>query len=385
MNEKEIGELRRHLRADRCAVGALYGCLVNEKKEIVTAFRQSFAQASREDTDAVLALMRKVLSGVAGKNLVSLPFTPQQVMDSNEHRMFSDLRKRDGSGDAAIQALFEQTAAVLAVEGPYLILLVQDAYDVPYAGHDAMEGGGDSTEVFSYCLCAVCPLKETRPALGFFPSENALKSLMANRVLTAPELGFLFPSFEDRAANIYDLLYYTKSAAENHPEFIEQVAHTAVPMPADAQKETLQGILEESLSEDCSLKLAVELRDAICEQLEAAKAEDIDEPPVVTKHDVSRVLRDSGVKEERIQTFEDKYTEAFGDAALPPKNLVNTRAIEVATPDVQIKVNSDRSDLISTRTIDGVRYILIRAENGVEVSGMNVNIAVDAPEEPEEA
>ena len=250
---------------------------------------------------------------------------------------------------------------------------------------DAMEGGGDRTEVFSYCLCAVCPLKESRPALGFFPSENALKSLMANRVLTAPELGFLFPSFEDRAANIYDLLYYTKSAAENHPEFIEQVAHTAVPMPADAQKETLQGILEESLSEDCSLKLAVELRDAICEQLEAAKTEDIDEPPVVTKHDVSRVLRDSGVKEERIQTFEDKYTEVFGDAALPPKNLVNTRAIEVATPDVQIKVNSDRSDLISTRTIDGVRYILIRAENGVEVSGMNVNIAVDAPEEPEEA
>ena len=376
MNEKEIGELRRHLRADRCAVGALYGCLVNEKREIVTAFRQSFAQASREDTDAVLALMRKVLSGVAGKNLVSLSFTPQQVMDSDEHRMFSDLRKRDGSGDAAIQALFEQTAAVLAVEGPYLILLVQDAYDVPYAGHDAMEGG-ESAEVFSYCLCAVCPLKETRPALGFFPSENALKSLVANRVLTAPALGFLFPSFEDRAADIYDLLYYTKSAAENHPEFIEQVAHTAVPMPADAQKETLQGILEESLSEDCSLKLAVELRDAICEQLEAAKTEEIEEPPVVTKHDVSRVLRDSGVKEERIQAFEDKYAEAFGDAALPPKNLVNTRAIEVATPDVQIKVNSDRSDLISTRTIDGVRYILIRAENGVEVSGMNVNIAVE--------
>ena len=53
---------------------------------------------------------------------------------------------------------------------------------------------------------------------------------------------------------------------------------------------------------------------------------------------------------------------------------MNTRAIEVNTPDVQIKVNSDRSDLISTRTIDGVRYILIRAENGVEVSGMTVNI-----------
>ena len=75
MNEKEIGELRRHLRADRCAVGALYACLVNEKREIVTMFRQSFAQASGEDTDAVLGVMRKALSGAPGKNLVSLPFT----------------------------------------------------------------------------------------------------------------------------------------------------------------------------------------------------------------------------------------------------------------------------------------------------------------------
>lgn len=373
MNEKEIGELRRHLRADRCAVGALYACLVNEKKEIVTMFRQSFAQASSEDTDAVLSVMRKALSGAPGKNLVSLPFTTQQVMDSDEHRMFSALRKRDETGDAAIQSLFEQTAAALNMEGTYLILLVQDAYDVPFIGKDG-EKTGEGDTVFSYALCAVCPLKETRPALGFFPTENALKSLVSNRVLSAPELGFLFPIFEDRAANIYDLLYYTKSGSENHPEFTETVAHIAAPMPADAQKETLQGVLEESLAESCSLKVGLELRDAICETLTAAKEEGAEELPVVTKRDVSRVLRESGVNEARVQTFEEKYTEAFGDAALPPKNLVNTRAIEVNTPDVQIKVNSDRSDLISTRTIDGVRYILIRAENGVEVSGMSVNI-----------
>lgn len=375
MNEKEIGELRRHLRADRCAVAALYGCLVNEKREIVTAFRQSFAQVPREDTEAVLTVMRKALSGTQGKNLVSLEFTPRQVMDSDEHRMFSALRREDAPGDAAVQALFEQTAAALAMDGSYMILLIRDAYDVPYVGRDGAPG--ESTDVFSYCLCAVCPLKETRPALGFFPAENTLKSLVANRVLSAPELGFLFPCFDDRAANIYNMLYYTKSAWENHPEFIEAVPRTAVPMPADEQKETLQGILEDTLSDECSLKVAMELRDSICEQLAEAKETRAEEPPVVTKGDVSRALRSGGVRDERIRAFEEKYDEAFGAVALPPKNLVNPRAIEVTTPDVQIKVNSDRSDLISARTIDGVRYILIRAENGVEVSGMNVNIPVE--------
>ena len=44
------------------------------------------------------------------------------------------------------------------------------------------------------------------------------------------------------------------------------------------------------------------------------------------------------------------------------------------TPDVVVQVNPERSDLIETRVIDGFRYILIRAEEGVEVNGVNIAI-----------
>ena len=47
---------------------------------------------------------------------------------------------------------------------------------------------------------------------------------------------------------------------------------------------------------------------------------------------------------------------------------------ELRTPDVVIKVSPDRSDLVETRMIDGHPYILIRAEAGVEVNGVNVTI-----------
>ncbi|MBR1810897.1 MAG: DUF4317 domain-containing protein [Clostridia bacterium] len=373
MNEKEIGELRRHLRADRCAVNALYGCFVNDKKEIVSTFRQSLAMTPSDDAEAILNIVRKALSGTVGKNLLSLPFTTEQVMDSDEHRLFSALRQQDETGEQAIMQLFEQTAATLRMESPYLILLAQDSYDVPAFGKDGLDGA-ESTDVFTYCICAVCPVKETKPALGFFPSENAFKSLMSNRVIAAPELGFMFPSFDDRCANIYDLLYYTKNAGANHPEFIEEVVHTAVPMPADLQKDTFNDVLESALSDACSLDVAMELREAICEQLEDAKMADDDEPPVVSKKDVSRILRKCGVEESRVETFEAEYQEAFGNTDLPPKNIVNPKQIEVQTPDVQIRVNPDRPDLIDTRTIDGIKYILIRAENGVSVNGMQIKI-----------
>ena len=370
MTDKEIGELRRHLRPDRCAVEAVYGCLVNDKKEIVCNFRQSLAMIPKDDAEAILKLMRKTLTGVIGKNLLTVPFSTEQVMDSAEHRMFSALRTPGEAGDAAVQALFEQTAAALQAEGNYLILLIRDVYDVPAANRQE-----DSTEVFAYCVCAVCPVKETKAALGFFPGENALKGLSQNSVIAPPEIGFTFPSFDDRTANIYDLTYYTKRSAENHPEFLETVAHTEAPMPADEQKDSFNGVLERSLSENCSLKVTVALRDTLCEQLDAAKEEPDAEPPAVTKGGVSRILRDNGVTQTEVDAFESAFDEAFGEnAALPPQNLVNRKQIEVATPDVQIKINPDRSDLLDTRIIDGVHYILIRAENGVEVNGVNLRV-----------
>ena len=34
MNQKELGELRRRLRPDKCAIKCIYGCYVNGNKEL---------------------------------------------------------------------------------------------------------------------------------------------------------------------------------------------------------------------------------------------------------------------------------------------------------------------------------------------------------------
>ena len=43
--------------------------------------------------------------------------------------------------------------------------------------------------------------------------------------------------------------------------------------------------------------------------------------------------------------------------------------------DVTIKVDPDRSDLIQTRIINGIKYILVRVEEGVEVNGVSIQIS----------
>ena len=67
-------------------------------------------------------------------------------------------------------------------------------------------------------------------------------------------------------------------------------------------------------------------------------------------------------------------SKSFGfEAQLHPKNIINNRKFEINTPDVSIKVNPERSDLIETRIIGGVKYILICADENVEVNGVNIH------------
>jgi hypothetical protein len=75
-----------------------------------------------------------------------------------------------------------------------------------------------------------------------------------------------------------------------------------------------------------------------------------------------------------------EYDEAFGfEAELHPKNIIDNKRFEVQTPDVIIKVAPDRTDLVETRVIGGVKYILINAEENVVVNGVNIRITDGEP------
>ena len=91
------------------------------------------------------------------------------------------------------------------------------------------------------------------------------------------------------------------------------------------------------------------------------------------------------MSEESVSQLEETFDKGFGqNATLSPRNIVETNKFEVRTPDVVIKVNPARTDLVDTRVIDGVRYVLVRADGGVEVNGINVNIDVTDAESVEE-
>jgi hypothetical protein len=117
------------------------------------------------------------------------------------------------------------------------------------------------------------------------------------------------------------------------------------------------------------------VHDQICQQIQMHKESKVPEALMINKEQVKSVLEDCGVKEAHLAKFSVDYDEAFGfDAQLHPKNIIDNRKIEISTPDVIIKVAPDRSDLIETRVIGGIKYILINAEEDVTVNGVSIHI-----------
>ena len=126
MIDKEIGEIRRHLRRERSNITAIYGCYVNENKEIITKFRQSTGMMPENESDKYFALLRRTLSGSLGKNLIDITFKTSQVAGSPEHQLLMDLRKSQLKDETLLDTFFKKVIDSVVMEGNYLILLACD-------------------------------------------------------------------------------------------------------------------------------------------------------------------------------------------------------------------------------------------------------------------
>ena len=376
MNDKEIGEIRRHLRRDRSNITKIYGCFVNDNREIITEFSQSIGMMPENEGDKYFALFKRVLSGSVGKNLIDLSFkTAQVAQGAPEHKLLMDLRECKLSDDELLRGFFQKIIDTVTLEGNYLILIGCDSYDVPFKGKDDISDADKSEEVYTYLICAICPVKQTKANLHYVPEEKLFHDGAMNQPVSAPVLGFLFPAFDNRSTNIYNALYYTHDIKVSQDALIEALFHTPVPMPAAEQKKCFEALLTTALGEDCNLDVVQTVHDQLCERIELHKEAKVAEPLLIAKADVKETLASCGVSEEHLAKWSVDYDETFGfEADLHPKNIIDTKRFEVKTPDVSIKVDPTRSDLIETRTIGGVKYIMICADENVEVNGVSIHI-----------
>lgn len=373
MTDKELREIRRRFRPDKNNILSIKGCLVNSERVIVSQFNQPMADCSAEESEKLLAVMKKSLSGSLGTNLLDLEFSARQTIDGDEHKLLMALRSSGLKDEEALNAFYARVIESVKFEGGFAILLAYDTYDVFSYSQDGEKE--DSSEMFSYIVCSICPVKPLNAGLYYREYDRSFRSVDPYSMLAAPELGFMFPSFDNRAANLYGTMYYTRNIADVHPEFIANIFNVELPMSAAEKKDNFDSCLKETLAEECDFEVVRSVHDQIAEMVQEHKDTKQEEPLTLSKHSFKNVLEYCGIADEKVEEFGNKFDEQFGkNAEVAPKCIVDVKKFEVSTPDVTIKVNPDRTDLVSTQIINGVKYILIQASEGVEVNGVNIDI-----------
>ena len=376
MNQKELNEIRRRFKLDKNSISRIYGCYVNSSREIIAYIDESMGLMSQEEQEMYLGLLKKALSGGLGRNLINIEFSTAQVAGSDEHRLLQAVRQSSAQDKDAREALYRRIIDAMDMgETNYLILLAADTYDVPYKGRDDEMFSDGSDTVFQYFLCSICPVKAPTLELKYNNENSGFHSASTGHIALPPELGFLFPAFDDRAANIYNALFYSKNAAEIHQEVIDAVFRVTPPLSAEEQKNAFGTALGDTLQQDCSYDVVQSVHEQLRGRIQEHKESRDPAPLELTVGDVGGILSESGVSEEKVESFRRECEKQYGEnAALNPKNILGTGKFEITTPEVKITVAPENSYLIEARMIGGRRYLLIPADDGVEVNGVSVSI-----------
>ena len=411
MNKKEIAEIRRRFSKSQATFSRLAGCYVDGQKNKVCTFNGPFLTLEDEEYYKYLEIAKKTLSGTLDNQLLNLDF-PLDEERAGGHQQFLYGILTSKLSEETLESWYDLVIESYEHTGNYLILLFLDSYDVPFKGADDLYSG-ESNDVYTYMLAAVCPVELSKAALGYIEEEKRIGSRIRDWVVHDPETGFLFPAFNARGTDIHSCLFYTKDTREPHREFMEKVLGCGAVRTTTEKKITFRNIVSEALGEDNErnndliLKLESSLNDLNNQYEEAHDGEDVERLSLAPEI-LSEALSDSGIPAEKAEKIGAKVQRAFADAEPPVEAVIDAREIRAnemrlernellrtlnekerelkeirertaldgglaagVSDDgfsVRITVDEDRAERVRFDYIDGERYVLIPVEENESVA-----------------
>lgn len=373
MTRKEINEIKSQYTLEDCGILRLCGCYVDGERNKITQFNENFLNLPEEEKHKYFDIFKKTLSGTPGKNLIDMKFNVDAYADEGARTFLMNLRDSGLKDDRLLDEFYDRIINNYSYVGNYLILLINQVYDIPAVTTDNIEMEDASDEVYSYILCSICHVNLSKPGLGYDEEDNNFHDKKQSHMVDVPDVGFLFPAFNKRSADEDMTLFYTKDVSEFEYGLIDCLLDCAIPLPAKQQKETFNTLVNEALGEDADLEVVKSIHENL-EQIIEDKKQESPAPVMLDKTEVKELLVKSGVRDERLENFEEHFEMAAGEhGKLVASNVSSGRKFEVKTPDVVIKINSDKTDIVSTQVIDGRQCLVIQIDERLEVNGIIIN------------
>lgn len=335
MQRKDVLELKRRMKKEECTFARMAGCYVNSQKDKVVTLNELFSNLPEEEYFKYLEIAKKTLSGTLGNNLLELEFplseeVPNENGEATKQQFFLGIRDSRLETEALLDRLYDLIIDHYDYSGNYLILVYHDTYDVMVKTEDGRKVD-ESEEVYSYFLCALCPVTLSKPGLGYLEEENKIGVRLRDWIVGAPENGFLFPAFSERSSDVNSILFYTKNAKEPHPQFMENALGCAPKRTSMQQKKAFENVIKQALvgTEESSDEVFITLQESLSDLIDQKEAEQgKDAQPVeLTAETFKDLVAQCELSEYIAPKLEKALVEEFSDGMPTAEAILDAKAL----------------------------------------------------------
>ncbi|GFI23036.1 hypothetical protein IMSAGC011_01813 [Lachnospiraceae bacterium] len=386
LRNKDILELKKRFKKESCTITKMCGCYVDANKNKVVEINETFLNLEDDEFFKYLEIAKKTLSGTIGNNLLELHFASEEEKPGGKQQYLMGLRESALKNPALLEHLYDKIIENYDYVGNYLILVFHDAYDVITKTKDDLKID-ESEEVFTYLLCAICPVNLSKPGLGYRTDLNRIGIRIQDWVVAAPDVGFLFPSFIERSTDIHSLTYYVRDAKDSHRDFIESALGCSAKRTATEEQNTFHSIVKTAIAPiiENSDEMLVDIQEKLNNLAEDHETEMEDlviiEPEefTLTTEIIKEVFTDSAVPDAAVMQIQNHFTEEFNDKPPVVRNLVNEKAIE--------KKNKEKKELKLLEEVASLRQELkdTQQENKEKTEQIKTLVQMETPLDSEEA
>lgn len=370
MNKREISEVRKQLTIKNCSITRLCGCYVDAEKNIRSQWGHLFLSLPEDEIIKYLDILRKMLSGGLGKDMVNLGI---QETEESGAGILRDMRATQTEEVAVMDAFYEYIIGNLDYLGPFVVLTAYGIYDIPGKTKDGQELADASEEVYEFVLSCICPASLQKPGLVYDPDKGSFTPLDTARMLSAPIAGILYPAFNGRSQDTAEALCYVHNMREAERKLLERVTGSRILLSATEERAAYMGILERVLGKYVTLKEVRAVEESL-QELKGSHSGD-EEPYSVGVGDMAMLLRGSGIDEARIGRLAAAFAaEAGPDAKLTLDNLGHLRAFTVEMEEGKLVMDPAHAYKLQVRELEGERVLVMPLKGNVEVNGIRIDI-----------
>lgn len=375
MLKKEISEVKKCFTKKHSCIDHAVGCYVDIDGKTIADIDLRWFSLSEEDSDMYESLMRKAFSGKQGKNLYDVAFPNEEEKAGGTQAVLYAMLQDQFENKELIRNFFAHIAESISMDSPYLILLSGGVYDVPKKASDGATLEDESQDIYRFMQCIICPVKASKNMLTYDEENKTFTMAKTSYSLDAPVTGFLFPAFNDRCTDIHNLLFYTKKEEERHEDLLKCISGCdTLPDAETTQKTKLAMVIENTLGKDCDFTNVKNITETL--DREAEESSDQDEDQIISKNDLSRVFRESGINTEKAEAITDNYDKIVGEAELKSRNVKNGGTVKLESQSMKATIDKEYAFRLETKVIDGREFILLPVENDMALNGVHVTSAL---------